>query len=112
MIGPSSEFTKLSDQINLFDIRTTKKEARELLNLCSDLKKFLPPRSNFSLNFFWKGKEIQGEFIFGNLGLCVLSRQSASDLSDLSRKLKTDIIRKLNKRNSGNNWGGAHLSAV
>lgn len=111
MIGPSSELTRLNDSIKLFGISPTDIERENLLKMWDELTTILPEKSNISINFFKDGETYHGEAMLGFLGVCVLSRQTSKDLSELSLKIKTDIIRKLIKSNSGNGWeGGLQLS--
>lgn len=113
MIGPTSELTRLNDSIKLFGIDPTDSERQTLLKMWDELTINLPKKSNISINFFKDGNTYHGEAILGFLSICVLSRQTSKDLSELSFKMKTDIIRKLNKNNSGNGWeGGLQLNAI
>lgn len=104
MIGPTSELTRLNDSIKLFGINPTDSERQTLLKMWDELTINLPKKSNISINFFKDGNTYHGEAILGFLSVCVLSRQTSKDLSKLSFKMKTDIIRKLNRNNSGKGW--------
>lgn len=113
MIGSTSEFTRLNDSIKLFGINPSESERQTLLKMWDELRINLPKKSNISINFFKDRNTYHSEAILGFLSICVLSRQSSKDLSELSFKMKTDIIRKLNKNKSGNDWEGSlHLNAI
>ncbi|MEC7276572.1 MAG: hypothetical protein VXV96_09650 [Bdellovibrionota bacterium] len=113
MIGPTSELVKLNNKIKLFGITPSDFEKNCLLSMWDEITTNLPEKSNTSINFFKDGDTYHGEAIMGFLSICVLSRETSSDLLELSRKMKNDVIKKLNKSNSGNGWeGGLQLNAV
>lgn len=113
MIGPSSELIRLNDKIKLFGISPTEEEKDHILKMWSGLTSSLPKKFNISINFFKDGNTFHGEAILGFLSICVISRQTASDLLGLSLKVKSDVIKKLSKSKPGNGWEGSlQLNAV
>lgn len=113
MIGLSSELTRINDSIKLFGISPTEIVRENLLKMWDELTTILPEKSNILINFFKDGETYHGEAVLGFLSVCILSRQTSNDLSELSLKMKTDNIKKLNRSNSGNGWeGNLQLSAI